>query len=132
MIEYSDNCSDTSGNLWQFNREEDPGNNADLTVNNYQSFNSKTVLLGKTANAVDNTSSSVKDAKKVVPLKYLSNFWRSLERPLINCKVGLELNGIKYCILSSARNTANVAITYTKLHVPVVTFSTRDSENLGK
>ena len=45
--------------------------------------------MGKTANAVGGANSSVKNAKIVVPLKYLSNFWRSLEMPLINCKVCL-------------------------------------------
>ena len=89
LIEYSDNYSDTSGSLWQFKRDEVPANNADLTINNSQSFKYKAALLGKTADTVNNTNSSVKDAKIVVPLKYLSNFWRSLEMPLINCKVCL-------------------------------------------
>ena len=92
LIQYNDNYSDTSGSLWQFKRDEVPANNADLTINNSQSFKYKAALLGKTADAVNNTNSSVKDAKIVVPLKYLSNFWRSLEMPLINCKVYLELN----------------------------------------
>ena len=56
-------------------------------------------LVGKTANAVYNKNSSVKKPKKVVPLKYLSNFWRSLEMPLINCKIHLELNWTEDCIL---------------------------------
>ena len=45
-----------------------------MTINNSQSFKYKAALLGKTANAVNNTNSSVKEAKIVVPLKYLSNF----------------------------------------------------------
>ena len=88
-------------------------------------------LLEKTANYNDGKS-FVKDAKIVVRLKYLSNFWRSLEIPLINCKVYLELNWIEDCILSSAGNTAKFAITDTKLHVPIVTLSTKDSANLAK
>ena len=92
LIEYSDNYSDTSGSLWQFKRDEVPANNADLTINNSQSFKYKAALLGKTADAVANTNSSVKEAKIAVPLKYLSNYWRSLEMSLINCKVYLELN----------------------------------------
>ena len=126
LIEYSDNYSDTSGSLWQFKRDEVPANNADLTINNSQSFKYKAALLGKTADAVNNTNSSVKEAKIVVPLKYLSNFWRSLEMPLINCKVYLELNWIEDCILSSAGNTAKFAITDAKLHVPIVTLSAKD------
>ena len=101
LTEYSDNYSDTSGSLWQFKRDEVPANNADLTIDNSQSFKYKAALLGKTADAVNNTNSSVKDAKIVVPLKYLSNFWRSLEMPLINCKVFLELSWIEDCSLSS-------------------------------
>ena len=100
-----------------------------MSINNSQSFKYKAALLGKTENAVANTNSSVKEAKIVVPLKYLSNFWRSLEMPLINCKVYLELNWIEDCILSSAGNTAKFAIADTKLHVPIVTFS---SESLAK
>ena len=87
LIEYSDNYSDTSGSLWQFKRDEVPDNKADLTINNSQSFKYKASLLGKTADAVYNTNSSVKDTKIVAPLEYLSNFWRSLEMPLINCNI---------------------------------------------
>ena len=85
----------------------------------------------KTANHNDEKS-FVKGAKIAVPLKYLSNFWRSLEIPLINCKVYLELNWIEDCILSSAGNSAKFEITDAKLHVPIVTLSTKDSANLTK
>ena len=103
-----------------------------MTINNSQSFKYKAALLGKTADAVANTNSSVKVAKIVVPLKYLSNFWRSLELLIINSRVYLELNWIEDCILSSAGNTAKFAITDTKLHVPIVTLSTKDNANLAK
>ena len=89
LIEYSDNYTDTSGSLWQFKRDEVPNNKVDSTVDNSQSFKYKAALVRKTAYAVSNKNSSVKDAKIVVPLKYLSSFWRSLEMPLINCKVYL-------------------------------------------
>ena len=52
--------------------------------------------------------------------------------PLINCKVYLEPNWIEDCIFSSAGDTAKFAITDTKLHVPIVTLSTKDSANLAK
>ena len=120
LIEHSDDYSDTSGSLWQFKRDEAPAGNVDLTINNSQSFKYKAALLGKTADAVSNTNSSVKEAKIVVPLKYLSNFWRSLEMPLINCKVYLELNWIEDCILSNAGNTAKFKITDNKLHVSIL------------
>ena len=75
LIEYSDNYSDTSGIVWQFKREDVPDNNADLNINNSQSFKYKAALTGKkTANDNDGKG-SVKDTKIVVPLKYLSNFW---------------------------------------------------------
>ena len=96
-----------------------------MAVDSSQSFKFKTALSRKTTHAVANTHIFVKEAKIVVPLKYLSNFWRSLEMPLISCKVYLELNWIEECILSSARNTAKFAITETKLHVPIVTLSTK-------
>ena len=132
LIKYSDNYSDTSGSLWQFKRDEVPADNAELTINNSQSFKYKAALLGKTANVVNDTDSSVKETKPVVPLKYLSNFWRSLEMPLINCKVFFELNWIEDCIFSSAGNSAKFAIADAKIHVPKVTLSTKDSANLAK
>ena len=125
LIEYSDNYSDISGRLWQFNRDEVTDKDANLTIDNSQSFKYKAALVVKTANH-DDGESSVKDAKIVVPLKYLSDFWRSLETPLINCKVYLELNWIEDCILSSAGNSANFETTDAKLHVPIVTLSTKD------
>ena len=65
LIEYSNNYSDTSGSLWQFKRDEVTDKNADLTIDNSQSFKYKAALLGKTADAVNNNS-FVKDAKIVV------------------------------------------------------------------
>ena len=103
-----------------------------MAIDDSQWFKYKAALLGKTANAVGGTDSSVKDTKTVVPLKCLSNFWRSLEMPLINRKVYLELNWIEECILSSAGDTAKCAITHAKWHVPIVTLSTKDSANLTK
>ena len=128
LIEYSDNYSDTSGSLWQFKRDDVPADNVDLTINSSRSFKYKVAILGKTADAVANT----KEAKIVVPLKYLSNSWGSSEMPLKNCKVYPELNWFENYILSSAGDTAKIAITDTKLHVPIVTLSFKDSTNLAK
>ena len=118
--------------MWQFKRDEVPAGNVDLTINNSQSFKYNAALLRKTAAAVNNTNSSVKKVKIVVRLNYLSDFWRSLEMPLINCKVDLELNWIENCILSSARDTAKFGITDIKLQVSIVTLSIKDSTNLAK
>ena len=73
-------------------RGEVPVDNADLIIDSSQSCKSKAALVGKTADAANNTNSSVKITKIVAPFKYLSNFWKSLEMPLINCKIDLELN----------------------------------------
>ena len=112
-------------------RDEVPMNNADLSTDNSQSLKYKAALVEKTANHNDGKS-SVKEAKIAVLLKYLSNFWRSLEMPLINCKFHLELNWIKDYILSTAGNSAKFEITDAKLHIPTVTLSTKDSVNLTK
>ena len=60
----------------------------------------------------------------MVPLKYLSNFWRTFEIPLINCEITLDLNWSENCIIVAANVAAQVStfsITDTKLYVPVVT-----------
>ena len=69
----------------------------------------------------------------MVPLKYLSNFWRSLEMPLINCEVNLMLTWSAKCVIVStddANQNAILAITDIKLYVPVVTLSTQDNARL--
>ena len=72
-----------------------------MSIGYSESFKCKAALTGKIENH-NNANSFVNDIKIVVPLMYLSNFWRSLEMSLINCKVHLELNWIEDCILSSA------------------------------
>ena len=62
----------------------------------------------------------------------MTNFWRSLEIPLINYKIHLELNWIEDCILSSAGGSAKLKIMDTKFHVPIVTLSAKDNANLTK
>ena len=76
LIKYSDNCSDTSWNLWQFKRDEVPDNNANFRVDNSQSFKYKAVLVGKTGNTAGGDSFE-KDTKIVVQLKYLRLCWKS-------------------------------------------------------
>ena len=66
----------------------------------------------------------------MVPLKYLSNFWRTLEMPLINCEVNLILTWSSNCVLVATNNqnqAATFEITDTKLYVPVVTLSTQEN-----
>ena len=81
LLEYSDNYAKTSGRLWQYYRDEPNANLADS-----ESFKSKIMIIGKIPN-----NGNEKDVEIIVPLKYLSNFWRTVEMPLINCKVNLIL-----------------------------------------
>ena len=69
-----------------------------------------------------------------IPLKYLSNCWRSLEMPLINCKVELSLNWIEDCVLTTTNNAnkATFKITDPKLYVPIATLSIKDNVKLSK
>ena len=95
LIEYSNNYADSSGSLYQFKRNESPMNNNNNSLNvaldNSISYKYKASLLGKATDA-DGDDRSLKNTKIAVPLKYLSNFFRSLEMPLINCKIHLEFN----------------------------------------
>ena len=90
LIEYSDNYQDSSATLYQYKRDELPEANAinDLTTNTSSSSKFKVKLLG---NPVLDGNIAKESVKVVVPLKYLSNFFRSLEMPLINCKIKLNL-----------------------------------------
>ena len=94
LIEYSDDYSDTSGSLWQFKKDEKEGN-VDLTVddNDYIPKNSSSF---KYKSSLITNRNGVKIA---APLKYLSNFWRSLEMPLINCRVEFSLTCNPNCVL---------------------------------
>ena len=63
----------------------------------------------------------------MVPLKYLSNFWRTLEMPLINCEVNPILTWSSTCVITESNGAGPFAITDTKLYVPVVTLSTKEN-----
>ena len=74
-----------------------------------------------------------KNVEIMVPLKYLSNFWRTLEMPLINCEINLVLKWSANCVIVStnvANQNATFEITDTTLYVPVVTLSTQDHSKL--
>ena len=66
----------------------------------------------------------------MVPLKYLSNFWRILEMLLINCEVNLILTWSATCVITDSNGAGTFAITDTKLYVPVVTLSTQENAKL--
>ena len=134
LIEYSDNYSDTSGGLWQFKRDKSYINNAgslaNVTTLNSTSFKYKSSFL-RESTAVGNDG-VFKGVKINVPLKYLSNFWRSLEIPLINCKSHLELNWTENCVMPDNDDETTSKITNRKLYIPVVTLSTKYNVNLTK
>ena len=73
---------------------------------------------------------NTKDVEIIVSLKYLCNFWRSLELPLINCEVNLILTWSPTCVISSATGETKFKITETKLYVPSITLSTKDNAKL--
>ena len=128
LIEYSDNYQDSSATLYQYKRDEPPEDNAidDLTANSSSSFKYKISLLGD-----ENVVGSIVrlNVKVVVPLKYLSNFCRSLEMPLINCKIKLNLAWKKECVLSTDAGNAVFIINDTKIYVPVVTLPKEDNKD---
>ena len=98
LIEYSDNYSKTSGSLWQYCKEipavNNDGNIVDFNgANANDSFNFKTKTTGQTAdNNNDRNIAGRVNVEIMVSLKYLSNFWRTLEMPSSNCEVELILN----------------------------------------
>ena len=104
LIEYSDKYEDSSGSLWQFKRDEqnlnDDANITDVTIDDSSSFRYKSSILGNLV-AATGANGVLENAEIAVSLKYLSNLFRSLEMPLINCKIHLELTWTKKCIVSS-------------------------------
>ena len=91
LIEYNGYCWKTSGTLWQHCRDE-PDLAADNTITDFieanvitDSFKRKDIIKGQTG---DNGTKNMEIMK---PLKYLSNFWKTLEMPLINCEINLSL-----------------------------------------
>ena len=120
LIEYSDNYEKTTGSLWQYFRHE-PND----VLRNSESFKSKIKITGKTS-----INDNEKDVGIMVPLKYLSNFWRTLEMPLINCEVNLILTWSSTCVITNSNGAGTFEITDAKLYVPVVTLSTQENTKL--
>ena len=128
LIEYWDNYQDSSAALYQYKRDEPPEGDAvaDLTADNSNSLKCKISLLGNPV--VANNIAKI-NGKVVVPLKYLSNFFRSLEMPLINCKIKLNLKWKKKCALSNQAGDAVLIINDTKMYVSVFTLSKEDNKD---
>ena len=133
LTEYSDNYSKTYGSLWQYCKDIPAvDNNGNIVIfngaNATDSFSSTAKITGQT-----DDDGEIDNVEIMVPLKYLSNFWRTLEMPLINCEVNLILTWSANCVIVStnvANQGATFAITETKLYVPVVTLSTQGNAKL--
>ena len=111
LIKYSDNYSKSSGTLWQCYRDE-----LAAAIENFKSFISKIRIKEKNL-----ASGNATNVEVAVPLKYLRNFWRTLEMLLINCEINLILTWSADCDISSETGPTKFSSTDTKLYVSVVT-----------
>ena len=133
LIEYSDNYSKTSGSLWQYCKEKPAVDNVGNIVafngaNATDSFNFETKITGQ-----NNNDGIINNVEIIVSLKYLSNFWRTLKMPLLNCEVKLILTWSADCVIictNVADQVPKFTITETNLYVPVVTLLTQDNAKL--
>ena len=98
LIEYSDNYAKTSGSLWQYFRD-DPNDN----LSDSELFKSKIKITRKAPN-----NNNVKNVEIMVPVKYLSNFWRTLEMSLINCEVNLILTWSSTCVITKSNGAGTL------------------------
>ena len=153
LLEYSKNYRKTTGSLWNYYRDEPSSgfnnNNRDrmnYSIKDSYSFDNKTSITGQ----LENDDEEKEEIKIVVSLKYLSNFWRTLDIPLINCKISLDLTWSKNCVLTSKatrnalaaegdnlavagiNNPTNAVfeITDCKLYVPAVNLSAQNENKL--
>ena len=129
LVIYSDNYAKTTGSLWQYCKDiparNDNNQIINFVVNNLtDSFNFKVKFTGQTGN------DGAKDVEIMAPLKYLSNFWRTLEMPLTSCEVNVILTWSSTCVLVSTNipnQNSTFAINDPKHHAPVVTLSTQEN-----
>ena len=147
LLEYSKNYRKTIGSLYNYYRDElnndDNDNFAYINVVNSEAFKYKNKITGNTYNidaaaeGYDVNKNGTQKIELAIPLKYLGNFWRALNIPLITCEVFLELKWNKNRVITSlerrqvdagppvvkdnAPTGATLSITDCKLHVPVCT-----------
>ena len=152
LLEHNKNYEKTSGSLFNYYRDEhkehtigDGDNAINISIRNSKSFDYKTKIVGSLAAG----ELEKDDVEIAIPLKYLGNFWRSLDIPLINCEITLILSWYKECVLvgRALRNAPNpqpnppiaaiesptnakFKITDCKLYVPVVTLSAENDNKL--
>ena len=126
LIEYNDNYSKTLGSLWQYYRDQPAFTDAGAIANFLAADNSASIKFKQKITSVTGNNGT-KNVEIMVPLKNLSNFWRTLEMPLINCEINLILTCFDKCVLFNDTKTTTFAITDTKPYVLVITLSTQDN-----
>ena len=151
LLEYSKNYRKTIGSLYNYYRDElsddaDDNNFDNIKVVNSNTFKYKNKIIRNTydvdagAQGYDVNKNGTQEVEFAIPLKYLGNFWRALNIPLISCEVSLELKWDKNCVITSleqrdigggnAATGATLAINDCKLYVPAVTLSKDDEIKL--
>ena len=153
LLEYIKNYRKTIGSFYNYYRDELGGNanNNDNTVNS-NTFRYKNKITGNIYNVAAGAEGYIankngtQNIELAIPLKYLGNFWRALNIPLISCEVSLELKWNKNCVITSlerrqvdagppivrdnAPTGATLAINDCKLYIPVVTLCKDDEIKL--
>ena len=154
LLEYSKNYRKTIGSSYNYYRDElsddaDDNNFDNIKIVNSNTFKYKNKITGNTYNVnagaqgYDVNKNGTQEVELAIPLKYLGNFWRALNIPLISCEVSLELKWDKNCVITSleqrdigggnrdnAPTGATLAISDCKLYVPAVTLSKDDDIKL--
>ena len=134
LLEYSQNYFMTSGSLWNYHR--DKIDDVDDNASDGKSFEYKTKIVGNTPGRPGNKGNANQPpvptliVEVTIPLKYFSNFWKSLDSPLINYEIELDLPWTKDCVLIEQNNNitgVNFVITSTKWFVQVVTLAINDN-----
>ena len=147
LLEYSKNYRKTSGSSWNYYRNKANSGtegNINCSIKNSKSFDNKTSITGK----LEGNNVERDDVEIAVPLKYLNNFWRTLNIPLIYCEISLTLTWSENCVktnkatrgadpdaepaVDGINNSTNATfkIKDTKLYVPVVTLSAENDNKL--
>ena len=157
LLKYSKNYRKTIVSLYNYHRDElsddaDDNNFDNIKVVNANTFKYKNKTTGNTYNVdagaqgYDVNKNGTQEVELAIPLKYLGNFWRALNIPLIICEVSLELKWNKNCVITSLEErqvdagptvvrdnspeNATLAINDCKLYIPVVTLSKEDEIKL--
>ena len=127
LIEYSDNYSKSSGSLWHYYKDIQAVN----SNGNIVDFNKANV--NDSFNFQEEIKDQTDDVEIMVPLKYLSSLWRTLDMPLIYCEINLILTLSASRVIFSTNvedQGATFSMTGTKLYVPLLTLSTQYNTKL--